>query len=110
MGAVGLGVNQGEYGRAKALYQESLQLSQKLGNRRSIAASINGLAFVAMAGGDYASASAMFEESLVILRELGDRWSLADTVYYSALAVIFRLYRTDTATSRSLVGGRLVRS
>ncbi len=107
-GAAGLAVNQGDYGRAKALYQESLQLSQKLGNRRSIAASINGLAFVAMAGGDYASASAMFEESLVLLRELGDRWTLADTLYYSALAVIFRIDRTDTATARSMVEESLI--
>jgi predicted ATPase/serine/threonine protein kinase len=107
-GAGGLASNQGDYGRAKALYQESLQLSQKSGNRRGIAASINGLAFVAMAGGDYTSASAMFEESLVLLRELGDRWNLADTLYYSALAATFRIDRTDTAAARSMVEESLV--
>jgi len=107
-GAAVLAVYQGDYGRAKALYQESLQLSQKSGNRRGIAAGINGVAFVAMAGGDYASASAMFEESLVLLRELGDRWDLADTLYYSALAATFRIDQTDTATARSMVEESLV--
>jgi tetratricopeptide (TPR) repeat protein len=41
-------------------------------------------------------------------RELGDRWSLADTLYYLALAVIFRIDRTDTAAARSMVEESLV--
>src|SRR5437588_174227 len=94
---------QGDYGQAKVLCQESLELFRKLGNRRGIASSINGLAFVAMVAGDYAAASGMFEESLVLFRELGDKWNLADTLYFSALAASFRVDQTDTAAARSMV-------
>ena len=107
-GAGVMAFTQGDYGRARALCQESLELFQKLGSRRGIAASINGLAFVALAGGDYATASAMFEESLVLLRESGDKWSLADTLYFSALAASFRVDRTDTAAARSKAEESLV--
>jgi predicted ATPase/DNA-binding CsgD family transcriptional regulator len=107
-GAGVMAFTQGDYGRARALCQESLELFQKLGSRRGIAASINGLAFVALAGGDYATVSAMFEESLVLLRESGDKWSLADTLYFSALAASFRVDRTDTAAARSKVEESLV--
>jgi len=102
-GAGVMAYSQGDYGRARVLCQESLELCQKLGSRRGIVASINGLAFIALAGGDYATASAMFEESLVLLRELGDKWGLADTLYFSAVAASFRVDRTDTAAARSKV-------
>jgi predicted ATPase/DNA-binding CsgD family transcriptional regulator len=102
-GAGVMAYTQGDYGQAKVLCQESLELFRKLGNRRGIASSINGLAFVAMVAGDYAAASAMFEESLVLFRELGDKWNLADTLYFSALAASFRVDQTDTAAARSMV-------
>ena len=102
-GAGVMAYTQGDYGQAKVLCQESLELFRKLGNRRGIASSINGLAFVAMVAGDYAAASAMFEESLVLFRELGDKWNLADTLYFSALAASFRIDQTDTAAARSKV-------
>jgi len=102
-GAGVMAYTQGDYGQAKVLCQESLELFRKLGNRRGIASSINGLAFVAMVAGDYAAASGMFEESLVLFRELGDKWNLADTLYFSALAASFRVDQTDTAAARSMV-------
>ncbi|MFL5658078.1 MAG: LuxR C-terminal-related transcriptional regulator, partial [Ktedonobacteraceae bacterium] len=102
-GAGVMAYSQGDYGRARVLCQESLELCQKLGSRRGMATSINGLAFIALAGGDYATASAMFEESLVLFRESGDKGSLADTLYFSALAASFRVDRTDTAAARSKV-------
>ncbi len=102
-GAGVMAYTQGDYGHAKVLCQESLELFRKLGNRRGIASSINGLAFVAMVAGDYAAASAMFEESLVLFRELGDKWNLGDTLYFSALAASFRVDQTDTAAARSMV-------
>ena len=102
-GAGVMAYTQGDFGHAKVLCQESLELFRKLGNRRGIASSINGLAFVAMVAGDYAAASGMFEESLVLFRELGDKWNLADTLYFSALAASFRVDQTDTAAARSMV-------
>ncbi|MFL5591240.1 MAG: tetratricopeptide repeat protein [Ktedonobacteraceae bacterium] len=102
-GAGVMAYTQGDYGHAKVLCQESLELFRKLGNRHGIASSVNGLAFVALVAGDYAAASAMFEESLVLFRELGDKWNLADTLYFSALAASFRVDQTDTAAARSMV-------
>jgi tetratricopeptide (TPR) repeat protein len=77
IGAGVLARHQCDYPAARARYEESLAISQQLGNRRGIAASVNNLANVASEQGDFATAQKLYEESLAIKRELGDRWGIS---------------------------------
>jgi predicted ATPase/Tfp pilus assembly protein PilF len=72
-----LAMEQGEYGRATAQYEESLRLYQRLGDRIGCATVLNGLGFVAQVEGKYERAAALHEESLAIMRTLGDRGGMA---------------------------------
>jgi non-specific serine/threonine protein kinase len=64
---------QGENQEAVRLFEQALALQKEIGDKRSIAISLNGLGMVAKNQGDFASAQSYYEESLSIGRELGNR-------------------------------------
>jgi predicted ATPase/DNA-binding SARP family transcriptional activator len=76
-GAGVLALIQGEHGKAKLLYEESLALSRELGDKQGIASSLNNLGVMAHQLGDSDTGRAMQEESLALRRELGDKQGIA---------------------------------
>jgi tetratricopeptide (TPR) repeat protein len=68
---------QGEYERARALYEESLALFRELGDKRSVAIPLVNLGLVAQAQGEYERVRALYEESLALSREVGDKPGIA---------------------------------
>ncbi|WP_394793418.1 ATP-binding protein [Armatimonas sp.] len=68
---------QGDYAAARALFEESLAIRRKIGDRKGIAYSVQGQGFVTSDQGDYATSRALLEESLPIHREIGDQWGVA---------------------------------
>jgi ATP/maltotriose-dependent transcriptional regulator MalT len=70
-----------DFERAAALREESLKLSRALEDKAGIAASLNGLAWVARMRGDYATSRSLLDEALAIHRELGDKRGLAESLF-----------------------------
>jgi predicted ATPase/DNA-binding SARP family transcriptional activator len=79
-GAGMLACDQGDYGTAKALYEESLAIRRELGDRPGIANSLHNLGLVANFQEDYAASRALYEESLAIRREMEDRQGIASSL------------------------------
>ena len=75
--AGGLAHGQADYGRTKALCEESLALFREVEDKRGIAESIRLLGITARSQGDYGRAVALLEESLALYRELKDKWGIA---------------------------------
>jgi ATP/maltotriose-dependent transcriptional regulator MalT len=67
-----LTTHQGDLARAVALYDESLELYEALGDRMGTTYALNGLAIAVRIQGNYAGAASYLERSLSIARELGD--------------------------------------
>jgi len=61
----------GDYEQAKQLYEESLALSRKAGDRRGIAYSLLNLVIVSSDQGDHERTTALFNEGLALCRESG---------------------------------------
>jgi predicted ATPase/DNA-binding SARP family transcriptional activator/Tfp pilus assembly protein PilF len=76
-GAGVLATVQGDQGKARLLYEESLALSRELGDTQGIAASLNNLGVMAHQLGDAAAGRALHEQSLALRRELGDKQGVA---------------------------------
>ncbi len=70
---------QDDYGRAVALFEESLVLRRALEDRQGIAAALSNLGNVALRQGECARAMALCEEALALQRLLGDAWGIAST-------------------------------
>lgn len=68
---------QGEPGKARLLWEESLALSRELGDKQGIASSLNNLGVLAHQLGDFDTSRAVQEESLALRRELGDKQGIA---------------------------------
>ncbi len=68
---------QADYTSGRALYQESLVLWRKIGDKRGIAAVLGNLAFVAVGEGDLEAERALLEESLALRREVDDKGGIA---------------------------------
>jgi hypothetical protein len=64
---------QGDHAKARALQEESLALNREVGDKRGVAAALNGLGAVARFQGDHATARVLYEENLALRRELGDK-------------------------------------
>jgi predicted ATPase/class 3 adenylate cyclase len=62
---------------AHRYYEESLQISRQLGERRGMALAVNNLGLLAMDQGDWARARSLFEQSLSLSRELGDKFGIS---------------------------------
>ncbi len=76
-GAGILALVQGDFPRAVALGEESLDLSRKLGDKRGIASCLNILGLDACRLEKYDRAAQFGEESLALSREAGDKWGVA---------------------------------
>jgi predicted ATPase/DNA-binding CsgD family transcriptional regulator len=76
---------QGDYSRAEALYQRSLDTWRALGNQRGVARALNGLGGMAAVRGDAVEARRLYEQSLALRRALGDRADEATTLNNLAL-------------------------
>jgi DNA-binding CsgD family transcriptional regulator len=61
---------QGEYQRARATYEEMLELSRGLGDKGNIATALNSLGTVAAQQGDNERARALLQENLGVIEEL----------------------------------------
>jgi len=72
---------QGDYARAKTLFEEQLALQQKSDDRRGVAEALHNLMSVAWKHGDYAEARALEEQSLSLRRELGDKSAIAASLH-----------------------------
>jgi predicted ATPase/class 3 adenylate cyclase/DNA-binding CsgD family transcriptional regulator len=70
----------GDQDRAQVLFEESLALSQDLGDTAGIACSIQGLGWVARDRGNYTAARRLSEEALSLWREVGDKERIASTL------------------------------
>jgi tetratricopeptide (TPR) repeat protein len=69
--------NEGDYHRAKHLYQEALEKYRRLGDRHNLAVTLNNRGNLAVHEGDLESAAAFFEEALQVARELEGRYLIA---------------------------------
>jgi DNA-binding CsgD family transcriptional regulator len=61
---------QGEYERARATYEEMLELSQELGDKGYVATALNSLGTVAAQQGDNERAKALLQQNLRVIEEL----------------------------------------
>jgi non-specific serine/threonine protein kinase len=75
--AATLARRQGDYGRAEALYRESLAIYRAIEDRASIGSALNNLGVMAMQRGDLAEAAALYEDALAAFRAQNDRTRMA---------------------------------
>ena len=78
--AGGLAYHQSDFAAARALYEESLTLRRRIGDKLGIAHSLNNMGNVTSDQGDYAAARIFYAESLTLYRELGNRHAVADVL------------------------------
>jgi tetratricopeptide (TPR) repeat protein len=83
--AAGLAAELGNLDHAYALYQQSLQLSQQLDDRKSIATAFANLGTLAMERGEYDQARSYYVQSLALRRTLGDINLIARTLRHVGL-------------------------
>jgi tetratricopeptide (TPR) repeat protein len=96
---------QGDYGRAAALCEESDALSRDLGDTWGMGWSLNVRGELARHRGDHQGAIALFERSLALFRSLDDRWYAA--VVLNNLGALAR-YQADNARAAALYEESLV--
>jgi tetratricopeptide (TPR) repeat protein len=77
---------QGDFAQARALFEESLTMYRRFGEREGVAFSLVGLADVARDQGDMARVREYGAESVAILRELHIQWMLGFALNYLAQA------------------------
>ena len=75
---------QGEVAQAIALYQQSLELQEKMGNLQGKAASLHNLAAIYANQGDLEEAIALYEESLVLKEKMGNLQGKAASLHQLA--------------------------
>jgi tetratricopeptide (TPR) repeat protein len=90
---------QGDYASAKALLHQSQDIAQALGDKASVAISMNALAVYLRDQGDLAAAHILFEASLELWKEVGDQKAIARALNNLANAVKLE---GDYVRSRSL--------
>ncbi len=88
LGAGWLAFVQGEYRRAEALYQESLELYRELHDPRGMASALEQLGAIASWLGDAPLATTLLEESLALSRRAGDKVRLAYALIALALTIL----------------------
>jgi len=90
---------QGDYGHAVALCEESDGLSRGVGDTWSLAWSLNIRGEVARHRGDHRGATLLFEQSLALFRSLNDRWYVA--MVLNNLGALTR-YQADNVRATAL--------
>jgi tetratricopeptide (TPR) repeat protein len=68
----GIYANQGEVAKAIALYEESLELEEKIGNVQGKAATLHQLAGIYANQGEVAKAIAFYQQSLELKEKIGN--------------------------------------
>jgi tetratricopeptide (TPR) repeat protein len=81
LGAGVLAWRQGDAARTQVLSQESLAMSQQLGDRRGAAYAMLGLGLSAQSQGEYQHAAELLVGSLDAFRAVGDKWGTALTTF-----------------------------
>src|SRR5258708_6746974 len=89
---------QGRVQEALSLYEQSLQVSQQLGEMRSVSATQSGIANVFVQQGKIEEALSLYEQSLQIRQQLGDVRRVAATRFVIAQAFV-RQGKTQDALS-----------
>ncbi|HEY8287582.1 MAG TPA: tetratricopeptide repeat protein [Chloroflexota bacterium] len=100
-GAGVLAADQGDYGRARALHEESLALWRMAGDPAGVAGALNNLGSVAQQQGDHQAARVAHEESLTLYRALADAPGIAGAL--NQLACIARDDQGDYALAGTLL-------
>ena len=86
-GLAALVYNLGEYARAAALFEQSIQLHRQRDDRHAVARALTDLGGVVRDWGDRARSVALLEESLELYRSLGDRAGSAHALVNLGYAV-----------------------
>ncbi len=71
---------QGDFARAKSLYEEGIAIFEETGDQEGVAQSLNQLGDVARGQGDPGTAQALYQQSLALLKEVGDKWGAANVL------------------------------
>ena len=71
---------QGEYAEARRLYQQSLEIKERLGDQGGKAATLHQLGMIAQDQGEYAEARRLYQQSLEIEERLGDQGGKASSL------------------------------
>ena len=79
-GAGNLACACGDFAAAQPLYEGSLEIRRRQGDKAGMASCLNNLALTAHSRCDYARVKVLHEESLAIKRELGDKWGIASSL------------------------------
>jgi len=87
-GAV-LAGEQGDYGSAQQMFEDSLETCLELNDKRGVAVALNALAVIARDRGDIAAAALRFERCVAIWKDLGDPADFARAL--SNLASVMKL-------------------
>jgi hypothetical protein len=92
---------QGEYARAQVLYEESLAVQRKLGNKRGITRALRHSAmFLFVSQGDPQNIQARIGDSLTLCKELGDPEGIASGTWLSGWITFSQ---GDLAAAQSLL-------
>ena len=67
-------------GRARACFEESVELARQLGDRRGLTQAVHALGILTIAAGDRAAARALLEQALAIARAAGEDGAIAATL------------------------------
>ena len=92
----GIYVTRGDLDRALALYQESLQLEEQLGDKREIGGTLHRMAEVFLMHNELDRALEIYQENLKLYEQLGDHKAEAVSLYMMA-AVYFQRGDLDDA-------------
>jgi tetratricopeptide (TPR) repeat protein len=89
----------GDYGSAERYYQDSLAISEEIGDRAGAAVSYGELGSLAGRRGDYETAEQRYQEALAILEEAGHRANIA-VAYHQLGRIAEKRGDYDTAEQR----------
>ena len=92
-------VSQGDPTTVRSLFEESLALHRKSGDKLAIAELLVGLGRLVLMEGDAARAHTLAEESLLICKHVGSPWGIASSL---SLLGSVTAARSDYATARAL--------
>ena len=77
--------DQGNYAEARRLYNQSLKLEERLGDRSGAANTMNNLGILEQAQGNYAEARRLYNHSLQLYKQLGDQRGIVGTLHNLAI-------------------------
>lgn len=81
-------IDLGEYERAVALSEESLDIYRQMGHKPGIVMALHNLGEVACEQGDYRRAKQFLEDSLALAHEIGDKWYIGVELKFLSFVAI----------------------